>query len=335
MTMTLKLAATALCSYVSADIPVMLSGPPGVGKSEVVYQVAERLKYNVVDLRVSRMDPVDLHGLPIQDVKSMTTKWLPPDALPDEKRDGLKGLLFLDELPHASEAMQKACFGLVLERRLGKYVLPKGWVPIAAGNRIVDRAGVIKMPTPLRNRFAHIEVAVDLESWVEWANRNNIHALVSGFIRWKSELLHMMPQGEDNAFPTPRAWAKVSLLAEADESIRQHLVEGLVGPGPAGEFESFCRTYARLPSMKEILTSPKTARVPPADEPGVYYAVASAVSKRATADNLANIVTYMNRLPKEFEVFMMTDAVHRDKTLTDCKAFANWSIDNQEVVSGL
>lgn len=326
---TMKIAKQCLVEYIYEDIAVMLSGVPGVGKSEVVYEVGDEIDYKVIDMRVSRMDPVDLHGLPVTTGK--TTDWLPPDALPNVKRDGPKGLLFLDELTQASQAMQSACFGLVLERRLGSYVLPKGWVPIAAGNRLMDRAGVQRMPTPLRNRFAHMEIGVDLESWCEWANVKKLSPILIGFIRFREELLHKMPQGEENSFPTPRAWAKVARLVDKSEKIRQYLVQGLVGEGPAQEFEAFARTWARLPSIKEILANPKKAPVPPADEPGVYYALSAALSRRATQDNFAAVIEYVARLPKEFSVFTVTDAVRHDAKLAKTRAYANWIVDHQDI----
>ena len=339
---SLKNAAACLRFNIANNIPTFIWGPPGVGKSQVVHQVLKELKYNIIDIRLSLRDPVDLRGLPLQDVKGGSTKWLPPAELPNVARDGDKGGLFLDEANTASLAMQSAAMGLVLDRKLGEYHLPDGWVPIAAGNRLIDKAAAQRMGTALKNRFSHLEIGVDLDSWCEHANKAEFHPMVVGFIRFRPDLLHIMPgtgvkgstsiPAEANAFPTPRAWEVVCKYADASEAIRQTLVASVVGEGPAAEFEGFARVWARLPSINEIFTSPKSARVPPMDEPSVHFAVAAAVARRCNKDNFDNALIYAARLTKEFEVMIAVDAVKRDPALQKTRAFAKWAVNNQEVV---
>lgn len=334
-------ASAALEIYMDADIPVFLWGPPGVGKSDTLHAVAKPRTWKVIDFRASTRDPVALMGLP--DVSGGTTQWRVPDEFPQVERDGPEGILFLDELNAAAPAMQAAAFGLVLDRRVGEYTLPPGWRVIGAGNRQSDRAAAQRMPSALANRFAHIFVEPDIGAWSGWASRVALHPAVAAFIQFRPALLHLMPGAQPSdrtlpaipadacAFPTPRAWGSVAKIADAPDSIRQSLVAGLVGDGPAAEFEGFIRTWRSLPPIAAILTDPHNAPVPPASEPAALYAVSMALSRRATKDNLAAILAYASRLPREFEIVIMVDAQHRDSSLCETNAFVSWATRNQDV----
>ena len=150
--------AAALNLLVSARQPVFIWGGPGIGKSDVVRQLAKAMGVPLKDIRALLLDPVDLRGLPFLGADH-AAKWATPDFLP---KDG-EGILFLDELNAASAMVQAGCYQLVLDRRLGEYTLPDGWSIIAAGNRETDRAVTTRMPTPLRNRFTHLNFEVDVQ----------------------------------------------------------------------------------------------------------------------------------------------------------------------------
>jgi len=330
--MTLAIATECLLANVAANIPTMLWSPPGVGKSDTVRYVGSLLKCSVIDFRAALRDPVDLRGLPLVDAKSGTTRWLPPAELPQEGRDGKKGILFMDELNAASRMMMAACFGLVLERKVGEYVLPDGWAIIAAGNRVLDRAAANSMPTALRNRFAHLTIVPDLQSWCEWAARVGLHPLVTAFVRFRPELLHKMPEGEENSFPTPRAWERVAKICDAKEGIRQHLVSALVGDGPAAEFEGFIRVWKNLPSINDILANPRTVHCPSYDEPAQCYALATGLARRCDKSNFTNAVAYTDRLPREFSVMFVIDAIKKNPDLKNTKAFTGWFARNSDVL---
>lgn len=327
---TLAQAEALITFYAQADIPCYTWGPPGVGKSDLHRQVTKKLNWGFIDFRVSQHDPVDLSGMPVADLKNGVTRWLSPSVLPQVARDGEKGILLLDEANTAVQLMEAALYSLVLDRFVGDYKLPKGWVPMAAGNRMSDKAAARKLGTAIKNRFAHIEVAPDIESWCAWANKAQLNPMVVGLLRFRPELLHKMPVGDENTFPTPRAWEKVARIVDAPDDIRHQLIAGLVGEGPAGEAEAFIRIWKGLPSIATILSDPKGVNVPPL-EPAVYYAVATALAQRVDAKTFANAITYMRRLPKEFEMSMVVDATGRNKKLKETKAYAQWCLDNKDV----
>jgi len=123
----------ALHALIGERVPLHIWGACGVGKSQIVSQVANDLDYHFLDVRAAQLDPVDLRGLPR--IATDQTEWVPPKFLPTTG----KGILFLDELTSAPQMTQAGCYQLVLDRKLGEYSLPDNWVVIAAGNPASDR----------------------------------------------------------------------------------------------------------------------------------------------------------------------------------------------------
>ena len=138
--------------------PVFLWGPPGVGKSSVVRQVVEEQKWELRDVRASLLDPTDLRGIP--SVNEGTAHWAPPSFLPNDPDS--KGVLFFDELNAAPPLVQASLYQLTLDRRIGEYVLPKGWRILAAGNRAEDRSVVYRMPAALSVLY-HLDFEADFD----------------------------------------------------------------------------------------------------------------------------------------------------------------------------
>ncbi len=328
--MNLEQASRAAGAYLDADIPAFLWGAPGVGKSDAVAALARARGLPLIDLRATLLDPVDLRGLPHVDANGAAA-WAPPAFLPRADRDGAEGILFLDELNAAPPSTQAACFQLILNRRLGEYALPAGWRILAAGNRQSDRAAAQRMPSALANRFAHVDVDPDPETWAAWANGAGIEPVVVAFIRFRPSLLHAMPATDARAFPTPRAWASVSRLVYQPADLRLPLIAGLVGDGAAAEFEGFVRVFLSLPSLRDILADPAGARVP--TDPATLYAVSTAIARKADRANFGAVLTYAGRLPKEFEILTAVDATRRDKTLCETPAYVGWISRNAEVLS--
>jgi hypothetical protein len=228
--------------------------------------------------------------------------------------------------------MQAACFGLVLDRKVGNYTLPKGWRIVAAGNRQSDRAAAQKMPSALANRFAHIDIEPDVEAFTDWANRNQISPVVIAFTRFRPNLIHDMTLADPRAFPSPRSWEQVSKYVDMDKRVRLLAVTGLVGEGAAAEFEGFVRTYQSLPSIDQVIMDPDGAKVPGQDDVAARYAIVSALANRAKDTNFGNIMRYINRMnAREFATMMVVDACRRDPGLTHTATFVQWAKDNQDV----
>jgi hypothetical protein len=161
---------THLDTLIETDTPVFIHGSPGIGKSYIVADIAEKEGYELVDVRLSQMDPVDLRGVP--SIKGDQTVWMPPVFFPKETDS--KGILFLDELNSAPPSVQAAIYQLVLNRKMGEYELPKNWRILCAGNRISDRGVVFRLPTPLANRMVHLHVQARFEDFKLFAIKRGL-----------------------------------------------------------------------------------------------------------------------------------------------------------------
>lgn len=319
--------ATALACCIDAQQPAIAWGAPGIGKSQVAQQTAAKLGRKVRDVRASLLDPVDLRGIPT--TKDGKTHWCPPAFLPTVA-DGPM-LLLLDELNRAPVMTQNALFQLVLDRKLGEYELPDTCAIIACCNRESDGGGVQKMPQALSNRFTHLEMEPDLDDWCKWAVSANVEPAVIAFLRFRPDLLHQFSR-TDRAFPTPRSWEFVSRITakKPGNGIEHALYCGAVGSGAAVEYSAFLRLFRELPNIDAIMLNPDTAQLP--GQPATMFAVASALARRATVSNFGRVLQYVNRMPQEYGVFCVKDAVRRDQTLQATPDFTKWGIEHADVV---
>ena len=319
----------ALPKLIAKQRPVMLWGAPGVGKSDVIKQIAEDSKLELRDVRLSLLDPIDLKGFPTIDTVKKQMSWLPADFLPKKG----KGILFLDEINAAPQSVQAAAYQLVLNRKIGEYKLPDGWAVMAAGNRASDRSVVHAMPAALANRFVHLDFDINVDDWSHWAMDNDIHTDLRAFIRFRPNLLHCFDSATNpRAFPSPRSWAFVNDIYKDNHSAddEYELVKGTVGEGAAAEFSGFVRQIKDLPTIDQVLLDPDGTKVP--SSPAAMYAMATALDAKTTTANIARVMKYTARLPVEFQVVFVRSAIRRDSKLTGTKSYMDWAITNQSVL---
>ena len=242
--------------------PVFIWGPPGVGKSEIVDTITQERAGMMIDLRLALMEPTDLRGIPYYNEKTGQMMWAPPADLPtQELADQFECVvLFLDEMNQAPQSVQAAAYQLILNRRLGSYTLPDNVLIVAAGNRESDRGVAYRMPSPLANRFVHLEMGVDFDDWQVWALENKIHSDVVGYLTSnKMDLFNFDPKTASRAFATPRSWTFTSQLmpqeGETIEDSKLHdLVAGTVGDGVATKFMAHRAISGKLPNPTDILS---------------------------------------------------------------------------------
>lgn len=314
--------------------PVMLWGPPGVGKSQLVAQVGRRHGVPVIDIRLSQMEPSDLRGIPFRTGDSV--EWAVPAMLPDAHRHGPEGILFLDEITSAPPSVSAAAYQLILDRRLGEYRVPEGWAIFAAGNRQGDRGVTYAMPAPLANRFAHFEVETHLDDWVAWAYEAGIDERIIAFLRFRPELLFDFdPAHNPMAFPTPRSWefAHRALQKFGDSpDLLLSSLQACVGPAAGIELDAFVRHLDKLPDIDAILQGEP---VPIPREVDLQYAIAAALVGRAirargTTD--ANtvygaILNFAGRFPEREMGVMLVSDMHRaiGQPIFNVPEFSPWA----------
>ncbi len=314
--------------------PVMLWGPPGVGKSQMVAEVAARHGVPTLDIRLSQMEPSDLRGIPFR--VGEIVEWAVPAILPDTKRHGEFGILFLDEITSAAPTVSAAAYQLILDRRLGEYRAPPGWAIFAAGNRQGDRGVTYSMPAPLANRFSHYAVEAHLDDWVAWAYARGIDERLIAFLRFRPDLLFDFdPAHNPVAFPSPRSWefAHRALAKFGDNpQLLLPALQACVGPAAGIEVKAFVDNLDNLPDIDAILRGDDVA-VP--KEVDLQYAVAaalvgSAIRARGKDDARAvygRILDYARRFPqREMGVMLVSDMQRAiGPGLFEVPQFASWA----------
>ncbi len=321
--------------------PVMLWGPPGVGKSQMVAQIAARHAVPVIDIRLSQMEPSDLRGIPYRVDEQV--EWAIPTMLPDTERHGPEGILFLDEITSAPPSVSAAAYQLILDRRLGEYQVPDHWAIFAAGNRQGDRGVTYTMPAPLANRFSHFEVETNLDDWVSWAYRNEIDERVIAFLRFRPELLFDFdPAHNPVAFPSPRSWefAHRGLQKFTDHpQLLQGTLQACVGPAAGVELHAFVNSLDQMPDLDAIIAGQDVTTPTEID---LQYAVAAALVGRAIRaqgqpnqnEILGNILDYAGRFPQREMGVMLVSDMHRaiGNAVFEVPQFANWAQIVSEVM---
>ncbi|WP_413081415.1 AAA family ATPase [Streptomyces sp. fd1-xmd] len=300
----------ALTLAVAADLPVLLWGEPGIGKTAALTQLATTLDLPLTTVIASVHEPSDFSGLPVvgDDPAEQGVPMAPPDWAVRLVRAG-RGLLFLDELSTAPPAVQAALLRLVLERRIGALQLPPGVRIVAAANPRSSAADGWELSPPLANRFVHLQWTHDHEVVVRglggtWPRatlpRLDAQALpaavdharraVCGFLTTRPPLVHRLPSGESRrggAWPSPRSWDMTLRLiafataAGASREVLSMLVRGTVGDGPALELLA-ALDRMELPDPEVLLADPDGADLPERGDQrqAVLDGIVAAVNRR-------------------------------------------------------
>lgn len=296
---------------------VMLWGPPGVGKSQGVRQIAKGLeketgkKVAVTDVRLLLFNPIDLRGIPTSNADKTLAIWLKPQIFQMDPSEDLINILFLDEISAAPQSVQAAAYQITLDRVVGEHKLPDNCIVIAAGNRVTDKSVAFKMPKALANRLLHIEIEGSFYSWLDWAVGAGVNPKVTGFLSCRSDrLFGFKADNDDLAFATPRSWEMVStILNTVSDNVDEmyQLIAGLIGNGTAIEFRAWTRIYADLPSMEDVFNG-RPVTVPTSTD-GMYAMISSmAAYARDHKDDPAMIghsVAFAGKMPADFSALLM------------------------------
>ncbi len=333
--MSPKIAKQTVKDMYSIRLPILFEGPPGGGKSDTVKQASDEMfaaeygytvapdgsvkdaKGNItpirpwlIDVRAVLFDPVDLRGLPY--VVDGETRQSIPSFLP---KSG-KGIIFIDEIAQAAPLVQSAFLQLILDRKLGDYVMPDGWCAMAACNRVEDGTGSHRLINSLGARFDRLDFEVSADDWQEWAAEAGIRPDVRSYVKSFPQDLHKFDRAA-KASPNPRAWAFVSrIMGIANDLNMFDLVKGVVGDGVAAKFIAHAKMYRAMPDIDAILDEPLKATVP--TQADVLWSVAMGIVDRCRdikAGRSDAAVTYASRMPKEFGVFLFRDLVKIDRTI--------------------
>lgn len=328
MQVKISQAISMITQIIKAKLVPMLVGSPGTGKSQIIHQIAKEYSLKVIDLRLSQCDPCDIMGFP--QITNNKAGYVPMETFPvegDSIPDGYNGwLLFLDEFNSASPAVQAASYKLVLDRMVGLHHLHKNVAVVCAGNLETDCAIVQPMSTALQSRLVHLELVVDAKEWTNWATANDIHHHITSYIGFKPDNLYtFQPDHTDVTYASPRTWEfanRILQVTEEGSSDLLPMLAGTISEGVAREFLSFCKIFKDLPSITQIITSPKTVDIP--QEPSVLFALTGAISHNTNAENTASIMEYVIRLPVEFQVVCVKGTLRKTPQLSGNAAIQKW-----------
>lgn len=260
--------AVDLILKVPQVITPYIHGMPGIGKSEIMAQLAEKRDIAFLDFRLSTIESSDVRGIPTPDLTRGSSRWLPPETIPfeafadlyvpgDPKKRKFKdgGILFLDEFNRARFDVLQAAFQMVLDRRVGLHKILDNWFLACAGNLgEADKTEVTEITdSALNNRFIHffIDERGIFDCWVEWAEgEGKVNHDVIGYLRSTPSAIYTEVKENDVIFCTPRSWTKFGRLLDQNVDMNPIEVTNLLGPHIIGaasvSFISFLKERSKI-----------------------------------------------------------------------------------------
>lgn len=280
----------------------MLWGTRGVGKSSIVHQVALHHGVPLVDLRLTTIEPVDIRGAIYADDAQGKTVWFPPEFLPGP--DVPAGILFLDELTAADQRLQISAYSLILDRRVGHYRLPDGWLVVAAGNASFHGAVSHDMGTALADRMFHFHVQTAIDAFLDHAVAMGFHPAVMAYLRVRPDKLDDTAAQLANDHlvgASPRGWEDVSRVLQSDlsEPARRLFVQGRIGAGNAAEFFGVLREIQAGADVMRLLDArpgEETVALLPVTLDGLYGLVYGLLAACTDAGRMTRALAIVGQL---------------------------------------
>ena len=340
----------------------VLSSPPGRGKTDTIFQAPELIKkatgqnIGLSYLNGGLLTPMHLLGYGLQKhtpthsvmVFSKPFFWTTDKTSVDEggkfleEYDGI--IIFVDEADKADIDVKKILGDGAHSKRFGPHMLPKNSVVWMAMNRAEDRSGSTKELDHLINRRTEIPVTDDVDSWVKWATKNNVMPVTIAFaannphVVWADKL----PE-KQGPYCTPRSLVKqdkfMQLLTSKgipmDDGLALEESTGTIGGAATAQYFATIKLDSEMPKYEEIKANPKTARVPSNDKPDACMLICYNLAHRVTAEDAAPVITYIDRLPKEFAATFARAAVVRNYKLAMVPAFHKWAMANAHLMNAI
>ena len=316
-----------LAAFIKARMPLLITGIPGIGKTDIVGQAAKDAGFNLLISHPAVSDPTDFKGLPWPDKGGAFANFIPFGDFNVALKATEPLVWFFDDLGQAPASVQAAAMQLFLARRVNGHVLPDCVTFVGATNRRVDRAGVSGILEPVKSRFDSIvELVASVDDWSNWAFDHNIPSTMIAWIRFRPEFLAKFePTADLTNSPLPRTlyhMAKIEAL-NLPPAIECAAFAGAVGEAAAVDYMGFRKLALSIGSLDAILLNPDTAPIP--KNPSELYATVVGLASKVNVKNFPRIATYAERLAKadrgEFAVLMVRDCTRRDPKITYTDSF--------------
>lgn len=296
-----------------AQLVPFIQGSPGVGKSSIVWQIAEELNLYVIDHRLSTSAPEDMTGLPHFDKEGYAAfapfrELFPLEGTPLPVRANGRAydgwIIFLDEFNSATKLTMAAAYKLVLDRKVGQKRLHERCMLVCAGNLMTDRAIVNALSTAMKSRVINLELRCDFVEWLEDValTENYDERIIAYLSQYPEKLMTFKPSLGDVTFECPRTWEFMNKLIQGEEVVDGDvpLYAGTISQGEAASFVQFCQIYKDMPNVADIMASPNSHPLP--STVGMKWAVVTALSGHADEQTLKDIATYVDRMDVSFRI---------------------------------
>ena len=295
------------------ETSVLLRGPHGIGKSQVVRQVAKHFSLPVIDRRLSQMTEGDMIGLPSTDGE--VTRFNPPDWFKNACTKPF--CLFLDELNRATPEVMQAAFQIVLDRELNGWKLHPETRVYAAINHSAAYT-VNEMDPALLDRFWTIDLTPTVEDWLAWARSGGVHEHVTDFIAGNEKWLDSPKDVEPGKVsPSRRSWERLStalttagVIEDPNHALFYPMAMGYIGPEATIAFHSFVKTIDNQVTGEEILrdygkVKKKVAKLGQERQNVLIEKVSDHITKNLKSlddKQGANLKAFMSDLPGELRI---------------------------------
>ena len=330
-------------SVVTGD-PLVILGPPGIGKTQIAKQAARDLNYSYTELLLAGRDIGDI-------MLPYVAKGDSPNAhlrihyspkIPHVDNPLFDGptLLNIDEVTGAKPMMQNVLLKVLDEWIIGETLLRDDVRIIATGNRSWDHAHVEKIGAPLANRANIIHFDPDVEFWLQWGLKNNIHPIVLAWVRFDpTNLFQFDPKqfmSGDYAFPAPRSNERISNLCHTKDKdgISAELFRaeacGAIGQVKGLKFTGFLRIQDQMPDLFDVMDG-KTTKIP--DDPSVIHTCLYALIQRADREHFENILGWVGNLPNEWHMMFTNALVNTKPNLIATSAWSDWMLKHPDAIS--
>lgn len=317
----------ALTICMQNNLVPLITSKPGVGKSDVVRQVAQDKHLELIDVRLGQVDPTELNGFPY--IEEGIAKYIPMNIFPLEDTpipQGKEGfLLFFDELRNADIQTQAAAYKIILDRQIGKHKLhPKCFI-VCAGNREEDNCFVTPMPSALRSRMLHIQLEEDADLFQQYMQQNSFDHRIISFLGYKKEHLYTnhTNNAEDN-YACPRTWefANRILKDQPLTPLIRELLGGCLGHGIAIELEAYCKYFKQLPTYKECVSN--TAKLAN-DDLGLIWACIGMITSETKEKDCKHILAFIEaNMPIEYQMTCIKGLVDRYPSMLTLAEMQPW-----------
>lgn len=311
-----------LITCMNAGLVPFVTGQPGIGKSDIVRQIAKEYNLEVIDIRLAQADITDLNGLPR--FKDNRAEFVPFNIFPLEDSPLPKNkqgwLVFLDEFNSAPRSIQAAAYRILLDRQVGNHNLHPHCVLMAAGNRKEDKAIVNDLSTATLSRLVHFQLDVNKEEWMyDYAIPNQLDGRLIAFINAFPDKLNTFdPEKSDKTFSCPRTIAFLDKLIKSKEQLGNPnitdedliLFSGCVGDGVATEFINFVKVFTQVPKYADIVKDPVNTPIP--DESALKWATITSLVQNADKKDSAQFIKYVSNFDVSFQIVFLRMLLKKD-----------------------